>query len=296
MEATILGTSSMVPTKDRNHAAVFVSYKEEGILLDCGEGTQRQLKTAGIPLSKVKIILITHWHGDHVLGLPGMVQSMGSSKYTGKLKIFGPKGTKKRWELLKKAYVFEDRFEIEINDVKKKVFFETKEFQLEALELDHTTPCLGYAIVEKDRRRIKMDEAKKLGIPEGPLIGKLSEGEKIKINGKTIKPDEVSFIEKGKKLAYVTDTGLCKNAVTISKNADLLICESTYDDDLLEKAEKYKHLTARQAAQIANQADVKKLCLTHFSQRYKQIDEISEHAKMVFHNTICADDFTKVRL
>lgn len=296
MEALFLGTSSMVPTKDRNHAGVFVSHGNEGILLDCGEGTQRQLKIAGISLSKITRILITHWHGDHVLGLLGLMQTMGSLDYPRTLLIYGPKGTEKRLKLMQKAFVFEDRLDYKVHDIKKRVFFEADDFLLEALPLDHTTPCLGFNVVQKDRRRIKMDKVKRLGLEQGPLIGQLQEGHSINWKGKTVKPDEVSFVEKGKKLSYITDTAYCNNAVELAKDADVLICESTYAHDLEEKAMKYKHLTGRHAAMIATKANVKKLVLTHFSQRYKSIGQIEEDAKEVFPEIVCANDFTRIRV
>ncbi|MBI3033967.1 ribonuclease Z [Candidatus Woesearchaeota archaeon] len=296
MEITFLGTSSMVPTKDRNHAGVFVTHGSEGILFDCGEGTQRQLKIAGIPLTRITKILITHWHGDHVLGLPGLVQSLGSMNYDKRLCIYGPKGTKKRLALLKKAFVFEEKVELDVFDIKKEIFYEDALLSLQALLLEHTTDCLGFSIIEHEKRKIDMNAAKRLGLSEGPLIGKLQEGSNVKINNKVISPDEVSHIEKGMKISYVTDTALCNNAVKLAKDSDILICESTYADDLEEKAEKYKHMTSRHAGMLANKANVNQLILTHFSQRYKDIHQIAEDAKTVFSNVTCAYDFMKVKL
>ncbi|MBI2575173.1 ribonuclease Z [Candidatus Woesearchaeota archaeon] len=296
MEVVFLGTSSMVPTKDRNQSGVFVSYGSEGILLDCGEGIQRQLKIAGISLTKLTKILITHWHGDHVLGLPGVVQTLGSLGYTGRLRVYGPKGTAQRFELMKKAFVFEENIEMEVTDIGKRVFFEGSGFSLEALPLEHTTECLGFAIVENDKRKIQMDAVRKLGLPEGPLVGELQEGKSVKWKGRQISPDEVSYVSKGRKLAYITDTALCNNAVELARDADMLICEATYAEDLEEKAEAYRHLTSRQAGLIANRANAKKLVLTHFSQRYKTTHDVEEGAKTVFDNIICAKDFMRMRV
>ncbi len=296
MEIVFLGTGSMVPTKERNHSALLLSYKDEGILFDCGEGTQRQLKMAGLNLNKITKILISHWHGDHVLGLPGLVQTMGSLGYEGTLEIYGPKGTKKRMESMGDVFLFEDGVDVKVEDVNKTRFFAGKEFALEALPLEHTTSCLGYSFIENDKRRIKKELLKKKGVAEGPLVGKLQEGQSVKINGKTIAPDEVSIIEKGKKVTYIADTKLCSNAIKLSENADILICESTYANDLEEKASLYKHLTAGQAGFIANKAGVKKLVLTHFSQRYKDLEQIKEDAKTVFSNITCANDLMKISL
>jgi len=143
MQLTFLGTSSMVPTKERNQIAVFLSYGAEGILFDCGEGTQRQFKIAGISLTKVTKILISHWHGDHVLGLPGLMQTLSSLDYTGKLEIYGPFGTKKRMESMFEAFVFDKKLDFAVKEVKSGVFFENGDFRLEAHPLEHGIETLG---------------------------------------------------------------------------------------------------------------------------------------------------------
>ncbi len=296
MEIVFLGTGSMVPTRERNHSSLLLMYKDEGILLDCGEGTQRQLKMAGVNLNKITKILISHWHGDHVLGLPGLVQTMGSLGYEGTLEIYGPKGTRKRWESMGEVFLFEDTVDVRPEDVTKVRFFEGEAFSLEALPLEHTAPCLGYSFIENDKRKIRKELLKKKNIPEGPIVGRLQGGQSVKWNGKTIQPDEVSNVIKGKKVTYIADTKMCSNAIKLAENADLLVCESTYANELEEKASLYKHLTAGQAGFIANKANVKKLVLTHFSQRYKDLIQIREDAKMVFQNVVCANDLMKISI
>ncbi len=298
MEITFLGTSSMVPTKERSHTAVFVSYKTQGILVDCGEGTQRQMKTAGINLVKITKILISHWHGDHVLGLAGLLQTLSSSSntYSGTLEIYGPPGFEKKFDMLKKALEFELAFETKITEAKPGVIFKNEDFRIEAAMLDHSTPCFGYSIIESDKRHIKLDAIKKLGIPEGPILGKLQEGKSITWKGKKVTPEEATKLSLGKKLAIIADTALCKGCTELAQDADILICESTYANDLQEKAEQYKHLTAMQAGLIANKANAKKLVLTHFSQRYKNTQQIEEDARTVFNNVIAAKDFMKLTL
>ncbi len=299
MEITFLGTSSMVPTKERNQSSLLVSYKGEGIMVDCGEGTQRQFKITGIPLTKVTKILVSHWHGDHVLGLPGMLQTLNSSTTGHKIQVFGPKGTKEQLALVKKAFLMEgnDRgLTLEVNDVEEGIFFENDDFYLEAGKLRHSVPCLGYSIVEKDKVHINMEAAKKIGLPEGPILGKLQKGESVVWKGKTVKPSDVTYSTKGKKVTVIMDTELCQSAVDIAKNADVLVCEATYANELEEKAREYKHLTAGQAASIANKAGVGKLVLTHFSQRYKTTAQAEDDAKTTFDNTVCARDFMKIKL
>ena len=296
MEIIFLGTSCMVPTKDRNHVGVLLRYKNQGILFDCGEGIQRQIKTAGLKLTAVTKILISHWHGDHVLGLPGLISSLGASEYSGILEIYGPKGTKQRLNKLFDAFAFDKRVEMKIEEIKPGKFFENKEFELHAYKLDHKIETLGYSFVEKDSRKIIMSKAKKLGIKEGPLVGKLQRGETVMVNGKKIKPDDVSMIDEGKKITVISDTVLCKGCLDAAKDADLLVSEACYTSALQNKAEEYKHLTAKEAAQIASSSGVKKLILTHFSARYKDTHEIEEDAKDVFNDITCAKDFMKIKI
>src|SRR3989338_8060845 len=296
MQITFLGTSSMVPTKERNQIAVFLSYGSEGILFDCGEGTQRQFKIAGISLTKTTKILISHWHGDHVLGLPGLMQTLSSMDYSGKLEIYGPIGTKKRMEKMFEAFVFDKRLDFDVKEVKNGIFFENSEFQLEAYPLEHGIETLGYRFIEKDARKVDMKKIRKLEIPSGPLIGKLQQGKPIEHNGKKIEPDDVTYTEKGKKVAYITDTVLCDACYRIAEDADLLICEATYSSKLVVKSEEYSHMTAKQASQVANKANAKQLVLIHFSARYKNTQELEEDARDLFDNVICANDFMKLDL
>ncbi len=297
IEIVFLGTSSMIPTKERNHSAILISFKGNNILVDCGEGTQRQLKVAGLSVSKINKILITHWHGDHVLGLPGLIQTLAAGGYDKVLEIYGPKGTKEKFKHMFKAFEFDqNKIKLEIKDVNKGKFFENEYFILETLPLEHSVTCLGYNFIEKDRRRIELAKAKRIGLKEGPLLGKLQDGKSITFKGKKIKPDSVSYVVKGKKVSFISDSLVCKNVYTLSKDADLLICESTYCSDLEEKGEEYCHMTARQAASIANKANVKKLILTHISARYKDAKEVENDAKDIFENVKCAYDFMKVKI
>jgi len=294
MEIVFLGTASMFPTKDRNPSAVFISYGSEGILVDCGEGTQRQMKITEIRLTKITRILISHWHGDHVYGLPGLLQSLDASEYNKTLQIYGPKGTKKYFEILGKGFVFKRSMDIEIKEVSEGKFFENEDFLLEALPLEHDIETLGFNFIEKNKRKIDMKKVKKFGMGEGPLLGRLKEGKIIEWEGKKITPEDVTYMKKGRKITIIDDTLICNNCYRLAQDADLLICEATYSSQLEEKSKEYQHMTAKQAAQIANKAHVKKLILTHFSARYKNIQEIEEDARGIFDNIICAEDFMKI--
>ena len=296
MILTFLGTSCMTPTKERNQQSLFLSYGSEGILIDCGEGTQRQLKIAGISLTKITKILISHWHGDHVFGLPGVLQSLATTDYSKTLKLYGPKGTKKNIDYIFSAFPSDKKIKIEIKEVSEGVFFEYSKFKLESLPLEHGIYSLAYSFTEKDKRRISVQEIKKLGIPEGPLLGKLQEGKEIKWKNKKIDPDKFTYLVEGKKIGIISDTLLCDNCYEIAKNADLLICESSYSSKLKNKATKYYHLTSKQAALIANKSNVKKLILMHFSNRYKNTQELEEDARNFFDNVVCAEDFMKIKL
>ena len=235
MQIVFLGTSSMVPTKERNHSSILVSYGSENILVDCGEGTQRQLKIAGIKLTKITRILISHWHGDHVLGLPGLIQSMSSSGFNKTLNIYGPKGTKKLIEKMFEVFGFDQKFEIKINEIKSGKFFENDEFIIETEQLEHNIETLGYRLEEKGKRKINLSFVKKIGIPEGPLLGKLQDGKSITWKGKKIDVDKATSLVKGKSVAIITDTVPCKGAYKLAKDVGLLISEATYASDLEEK-------------------------------------------------------------
>lgn len=299
MKLTFLGTSAQVPTKDRNVAGVFLKYKTQGILFDCGEGTQRQMNIAGINRLDVTKILLSHWHGDHSIGIIGLLQTIGSTEKPVKVEIFGPKETKKRMEHLFNAFIFDNKVELIIKDLNPKAktkFYETDEYYLECAPLSHKTPCIGFTFVEKDRQNINKAAMKKYEIPEGPHMKKLKQGKTITINGKKIEPKQIIKITKGRKIAYIADTRPCKACYDLAQDADILIAESTYISNLKDKAEKYKHLTAQEAAQIASTANAKKLYLTHFSQRYKSTQEIEEDARVIFDQSFCARDFLKIKL
>lgn len=288
----------MVPTKERAQSAVALVYEGEAVLFDCGENTQRQMKIANIPLPKVSTILISHWHGDHVLGLPGLLQSLSGHDYDKTLHIIGPRGTKKHMEHLLQAFIFDkSMISFEVHECEKGgIIRENPSYMISALPLDHKVPTIGFVFVEKDKRRIDMEKAKAYGIPNGPLLGDIQRGTPIIHGKRRILPEQVSYIVKGKKVAYVADTSMVKNCITLAKEADILICESTYDKALEDKAEEHHHLTAEQAGMIASQGKVGQLVLTHFSGRYKETDLLVEEAKLQFQDTIAARDFLRIKL
>src|SRR3989344_2060090 len=275
MEITFLGTGAMVPTKERNVSAIFLSYDTYGLLFDCGEGTQRQMNIAGINRNKVTHIFLSHWHGDHVSGLIGLIQTLGNqtaqNEERKKIHIFGPKETEMRMEHLLRTCIFDNKLVMEVHEITPKKnelinILDRDEFYIEAASLDHSIPCIGYRLTEKDTRKIDMKKAQVLGLKPGPLIGRLQQGVEVEFQGKKISAGMISTIKKGKKLGITMDTAPCKGAQLLAEDTDLFICEASYASAIEEKAEDYKHMTAKQAALIAANSNVKKLILTHLSQ------------------------------
>ena len=291
MKITFLGTSSMMPTATRNHSSILFNYKDENILVDCGEGTQRQFRVGNLNPLKITKILITHWHGDHVLGLPGLLQNLYRNNYNKTLEIYGPKGTKLFLQKMFEWFYSDIKLKISIKEVEEGIFFENQDFKLECTKLDHKVPCLGYSFIEKNKRKINMNYLKKFNLKNNPIIRELQLGKDIIWEGRKIKNKLATKTISGKKVSFILDTGFTKNILKLAKDSNVLICESTHGDELIEKAKKFKHLTSKQAALIAKQSKCKELILTHFSQRYKETNNLLKEAKRVFKNTSAANDF-----
>ena len=281
----------MVPTKNRNLASILINYKNENILIDCGEGTQRQMKLVNISPTKITKILITHLHGDHIFGLPGLLQTLASSNYSKTLEIYGPKGTKKYLEFIIKNYINEDKLSIKVKEISTGTFYKGKEFSLVSEKLKHRIICLGYSFIENDKVKINTEYTKKFGLTQHPLLGKLQKGKDVIYKGKKIPAKKATSIKKGKKITVILDTELTNSAIKLAKESDTLICEATYLDNLKSHAKLYKHLTAKQAADIAKKSKSKKLILTHFSQRYKTTKDLEKEAKKTFKNTFASKDY-----
>lgn len=297
---TFLGTGSAIPTEKRNHISILINYKEENILIDCGEGTQRQFRKAKLNPCKLTRILLTHFHGDHTFGLPGLFQTLALNNYQKTLEIYGPRGTKKFIEKIFETFIPKsNRIKIHAQEVNGK-FLETKDFQITALPLNHDAPCNGYLFEEKDRLRIDKNKLKHLKLPNLPEIAKLTQGKNIKINNKTINYKNLTYLQKGRKISVILDTRLCNNAKKLAKNSDLAIIESTFLENSAngEKlAHNYKHLTAKQAAQLAKQGKAKHLILTHLSQRYDNKEKtLLDEAKKIFPDSTIADDLMKIEI
>ena len=291
----------MVPTKDRNVSGIYLGFKGEGILFDCGEGTQRQMNITGIKRTSVRKILISHWHGDHVSGIIGLIQTIGNNDNPPKLAIYGPKETKQRMEHMMQTCIFDNRVEMEVHELTPKqgevvTFFENEEYKLECAKLEHGMPALGFSFVEKDRLNIDTGKQKELGVGDGPHLRKIKNGETIEYKGKTITPEMMTYPVERKKISYIADTIICDGAMLLATDSDMLICESTFSSKLQNKAEEREHMSSKDAALLASRSNVQRLVLTHFSQRYKNTQEIEEDARTYFDDVVCAEDFMKIKL
>lgn len=297
MEVTFLGTSSAVPTKHRNHTAITLKAFGEVMLFDCGEGTQRQLIEAKISPMKIDKIFITHYHGDHILGLAGLIQSIGFRGRTKDLDIYGPKGLTKLINAISQLGYFQINYNINIHEIDSGVILETGKYTVEAIETEHNLTNMAYSICEKKKPKFLRQNAIDLGVPVGPLFGKLQNGESVEVNGKIIKPEQVLGPKRvGKKFTYSGDTRPCKQMIEFAKNSDILIHESTYQDADKEHAIANCHSTTKEAANIAKEANVKELILTHISTRYSDDEIMKKEAKEVFENTIIAYDYLTVSI
>ncbi len=291
-----LGTANAIPTKKRNHSAILLSYKNENILIDCGEGTQRQFRFANLSLPKITKILITHWHGDHILGLPGLFQTLAMSDYHKTLEIYGPRRTKEFISIIEKLMA---RFKIKlsVHELESGTLLETKDFKLSCLPMSHGIPSLAYSFEIKDKRRLNKSKLRKLKLPNSPLLKKLAEGKDIIINNKKIKASQVSYLEKGRKITIILDTKYNENTIKLAKNSDILISEASFSKDEEKTASEYLHLTASQAAVIAKKARCTHLILTHISQRYEHNpNKLLKEAKAIFKNTTLAYDLQRIEI
>ncbi len=296
MEIIFLGTSGSIPTADRNQSTVLVKSETFDFLMDCGEGTQRQFKVAGISPHRLKAVFITHWHADHTLGLPGLLQTLDMADFKGTFHIFGPEGTELHLKALQYGFHLKPSFVLEIHEIKKAQVVEFNGLTISIEYLDHRVPCIGYRVKEPDKRRMNMAFMKKQNIPEGPIWGKLQDGKSVTYKGKKISAKDATTIHPGAELAYVTDTLPCAAALRLAKNVPMFICEATFGSELAAKAKEFKHMTGADAGSLAKKAKAESLVLTHFSQRYKRVEPIVKEAKAVFSNTQAAHDFLKLKI
>lgn len=301
MQITFLGTSSGVPTRSRNVSSVAVklSQRAEIWLLDCGEGTQHQILRSDLKISQIRRIFITHMHGDHIFGLMGLLASCGLAGNPEKIDIYGPSGLEDYLQACRRYSQTHFSYPIQVHTVKPGCIFTDEEYEVYCDRLEHRVTAYGYRIQEKDKPgRFDVEKAKQMGIPSGPLYGKLKRGETVELpDGKVIHGAEFcGGPQIGQKLAYCTDTVLCDSAIRLAYEVDVLIHESTYAHQDAAMAYDRLHSTATMAAQVAQAAAAKQLFLTHFSPRYApgnpiQIEDLLREAQAIFQKTALAYDF-----
>ena len=289
----ILGCSSQQPTRFRNHGAYLVRWNGEGLLFDPGEGTQRQFIFAEVAPPVVNRIFISHFHGDHCLGLGSMLMRLNLDKVTHPIHCYYPASGKRYFDRLRYCCIYKENITVIEHPVHEAGLVDDDgRFHIEAQFLDHGVQNIGWRITEPDSVKFHKEELKKLGL-DGPIIRKLETEGKVFWNERWISLDEVSHVRKGDVFAYVVDTRPCKEALKLAKNAKVLICESTYLDEDRVMADEYRHMTAKQAAEIAKEAGVKMLILTHFSARYPNPEILGDEARLTFPNTSVADDLRR---
>ena len=298
IEVHFLGTSASVPTPTRSLPCIAVRRRGELLLFDCGEGAQRQMMLAGVGFSRRMRVFITHLHGDHVLGLAGLLQTMSLMGREDKLSIYGPRGLAEFIEALERALNFTPGYEVEVVEVDEGLVCRGEGYEVRAARVEHGVPALAYALIEDPRPgRFMPERARELGVPEGPLWKQLQRGEPVEVDGRVVRPEEVMGPpRRGLKLAYSGDTAFCEAMVRLAEGADLLIHEATFDDSLADRATEEGHSTASQAAEVARLAGVKRLILTHISPRYQDASILLSQASRVFREVRVAEDFMKVEL
>ncbi|KWX01943.1 Ribonuclease Z [Carbonactinospora thermoautotrophica] len=299
-ELVVLGTASQVPTRYRNHNGYFLLWDGEGILFDPGEGTQRQMLHAGVTAHDITRICVTHLHGDHCLGLPGVIQRLSLDGVDHPVQLAYPASGERFVRRLRYASAFYEVAEVvehPLRGAEALVAESTKPpFRIVARRLDHGLEAYGYRLEEPDGRRMLPERLAAAGI-NGPDVGRLQRQGWLDVDGRRVTLEEVSAPRPGQRFAFVMDTRLCDAAFALAEGADLLVCEATFTTRDAALAAEHGHLTAAQAARIATESGARVLVLTHFSQRYRDLSVLLEEAREIFAGEcVLARDLTRVRV
>jgi ribonuclease Z len=294
-ELVVLGTASQVPTRHRNHNGYLLLWDGQGILFDPGEGTQRQMLFAGVSAGQITRICISHFHGDHCLGLAGIVQRVSLDRVPHEIPVHYPASGQVYLDRLRRASIFKDEARIAERPLRRAGLQEQGALSVSALPLEHTVDSWGYRLQEPDGITLDPARLEAAGI-RGPEIGRLVREGSIEIGGRRLAPADVGSVRRGRSVAFVMDTRRCRNAVELARGADLLIIESTYLESEAREAHERGHLTARAAAEIAVEAGAARVVLTHFSQRHPSVEPFLDEAGAVHDDVIAAEDGVRIRL
>jgi ribonuclease Z len=298
IRVTFLGTAAARPTVRRNVSAIALQREGDSFLLDCGEGTQRQMMRYGTGFA-VRDVFVTHLHADHFLGITGLLRTMALQSRTDPLRIFGPAGSQSTLKQAVSLGVERVPFPLEIEELREGSRVEYGEYDVVAFPADHRTPALGYAFVEHERLgRFDVERARALGVPEGELFGKLHMGETVEVEGRRVEAaDVVGPSRPGRVVVYTGDTRPSEATVEIARGASLLVHEATFGDEEADRAGQTYHSTARGAAALAAEAGVRRLCLTHISARYSDDpSELEAEAREAFPEAVIARDGLSVEI
>jgi ribonuclease Z len=292
-ELVVLGTASQMPTRYRNHNGYLLRWDDEGILFDPGEGTQRQLSVAGVSPAAITRVCITHFHGDHCLGLPGILMRLAAADQPA-VPVHYPASGEAYFQRLRYATAGQERVAVDARPAAEPgVVHAGDTFSLRCARLEHRIESFGWRLDEPDGRRMLPDRLGALGIA-GPDVGRLRDAGRLDVGGRTVTVEEVSEARRGQSFAFVMDTAWCDGALELAAGVDLLVCEATFlsPDEHLAKA--YGHLTARQAGRLAAEAGARRLVLSHFSNRYPDARLLADEAAEEFDDVALAEDLLRV--
>ncbi|MEV6070140.1 ribonuclease Z [Nocardia sp. NPDC052001] len=295
-ELVILGTASQVPTKQRNHNGYLLRWDGEGMLFDPGEGTQRQMIYAGVSATDLTRIGITHFHGDHSLGLAGVVQRISLDRVPHPVDVYYPASGEEYFQRLCTSTAYHQTGELRPHPIAAAGELDAPgaPFTLRTAPLSHPVEAFGYRLTEADGRRIVPELLREFGL-SGPVVGRLQRDGEVEIDGRTIYLDEVSELRRGQSFAFIMDTRICDGVHELAAGVDMLVIEATFVDADTHLATEFGHLTAGQAGEVAARAGARTLVLTHFSQRYRSLDDhLSEARKEFDGEIVVAEDLMRI--